>query len=449
MLGVPSSPGAAVTEISARQVARVLGFVAVAVAYALALRYVYVNWFASEYWQQGYTVQDVGAVRWVAFILSVGVIALVLGFEVRRFSDFFNWIQFAFLVFPALLFGTLRLPHDEGFFVFVPAVVLSVLLTVVVPRIVRFRPPVLQERLSVDRLGSVLFVAGLGIAAYLVWTFRDIIRLPGIEAIYEQRELASESGAAAPVWYLLNWLMVLVCPFLAAYALRFRRRYGYLLFAVAGVVLVYSINGYKFGVAGIGLLLALHVVLKGGPTGPRIFAFFAAIFVAGALILGLVGFFLEGASLFLVSQVLMRGFGAQAIMLPNYFLYFGDAPRTFYSHNRLVGAFIDYPYDLPLGRVVGIHYSGSFDFNANSGYIATDGFAAAGVPGVLIVSCVVALFLVVMNGVVERDRLRLACLAAIPFIVVTMNTSFFTALLTSGGFLLPVLFWLSRPVESG
>ena len=289
-------------------------------------------------------------------------------------------------------------------------------------------------------------MVGLAIAAYLYWSFRDIVRLPGIEAIYEQRELASTSGGGFGVWYLLNWLMVLVCPYLAAYALVTRRRYVYLAFAVLGVLLVFSINGYKFGVAGIGLLVALHVILRREVTGPRIFAFFSAVFVAGALTLALVGFFLEGASLFVVSQVLMRGYGAQAIMLPNYFLYFGSAERTLYSHNRFVGAFVDYPYDMPLGRVIGMHYSGSFDFNANSGYIATDGFAAAGVAGVAIITLVVALFLILMNAVVGRAHLRLACLASVPFVVITMNTSFFTALLTSGGLILPVLLWLGRPV---
>jgi hypothetical protein len=108
----------------------------------------------------------------------------------------------------------------------------------------------------------------------------------------------------------------------------------------------------------------------------------------------------------------------------------------------VVSPFVHYPYQESLGEVIGYDLVGG-DLNANASFYATDGYAALGAAGIVLIGPVVGLFLAAANAMTARS-LRLACAAIVPFVMIISNSSLFTSLLTGGGFLLLLLVYLRR-----
>jgi hypothetical protein len=62
-----------------------------------------------------------------------------------------------------------------------------------------------------------------------------------------------------------------------------------------------------------------------------------------------------------------------------YYDFFSKHTQTHYSHIGLFNIFIkSYPYEQPLGFVIGKYFYNSDELNANANFWATDGFAAWG-----------------------------------------------------------------------
>ena len=139
----------------------------------------------------------------------------------------------------------------------------------------------------------------------------------------------------------------------------------------------------------------------------------------------------------------MRTYGMVGALTGTYYDFFSQNPQTLYSHINVMGMFIRYPYAASIGEVIGD--SMGFDMNANANFFATDGIAAAGLAGVLLIGAVVGLALRAIDAVVPRANAPLLCGAAGPALISLANSSFFTTLLTSGLMLLVLLCALWRP----
>jgi len=144
----------------------------------------------------------------------------------------------------------------------------------------------------------------------------------------------------------------------------------------------------------------------------------------------------------------MRSYGMGGALTGVYGEYFSTHPYTYYSHVNVVGLFIPYPYKLSVGEEVGFDLMGRW-LNANANFWATDGIAAAGYAGVVLIGVIVGAFLVFCNGTMKSEIRRLAFISFIPFIMSVSNSSFFTSLFTGGGGVLLVLlyFWQGSKLQ--
>jgi hypothetical protein len=133
----------------------------------------------------------------------------------------------------------------------------------------------------------------------------------------------------------------------------------------------------------------------------------------------------------------MRTLSIGGLLNVMYFNFFSSHPYTYFSHVNIINFFTGiYPYgNKGLGQVVGSYFL-SDDLNANANFWATDGIASLGVVGILLISILVYYFLVLINGVSKGLNIVFVSLVFIPLIGSLLNTSFFSTLLTGGGFLL-------------
>jgi len=119
-----------------------------------------------------------------------------------------------------------------------------------------------------------------------------------------------------------------------------------------------------------------------------------------------------------------------------YIEFFTSNPQTYYSHVTDISLLIEYPYDLPVGRVVGAYQYGTPDINANSGIWATDGVASAGLFGVLLIGVALGAFLGFTNRITNTIRHDFVSVALVPLVLLMTNVSMFTTLASGGGILL-------------
>ena len=122
---------------------------------------------------------------------------------------------------------------------------------------------------------------------------------------------------------------------------------------------------------------------------------------------------------------------AVAGWLTQYYLRFfsvNDNPYTLYSHINIINLLTDYyPYASSLGDTVA--YGSQ---NANANFLLTDGIAAAGIFGLLLIGLVFYFLLHILNSRSYRYRLSDLLVIFLPTLSYVMNTSLFTTLLSNG-----------------
>lgn len=124
-----------------------------------------------------------------------------------------------------------------------------------------------------------------------------------------------------------------------------------------------------------------------------------------------------------------------------YAIFFLDHPYTYYSHinviNLITGA---YPYNEPLGVAVS-----NGGMNANATFFLTDGLAAYGVVGIIIIGVIFFIFIQLVKAITHHYNNADIYTVFLPSLSVLMNVSLFTTLLSNGLFVLLCLIAISAP----
>jgi hypothetical protein len=119
-----------------------------------------------------------------------------------------------------------------------------------------------------------------------------------------------------------------------------------------------------------------------------------------------------------------------------YFIFFNNGnPFTHYSHINIVNLLTNsYPYDVPLGIAVSYHTQ-----NANATFLLTDGYAAWGIAGIVIIGFIFYFFLELSNSISYNYQLEDLLVLFLPTVSYLLNVSFFTTLLSNGLLFLIIL----------
>jgi hypothetical protein len=157
----------------------------------------------------------------------------------------------------------------------------------------------------------------------------------------------------------------------------------------------------------------------------------------------------EGSLLWLaLFVVFMRTFAINGLMTAWYYDFFQSNPQTHYSHVTGVNWFLRYPYANPMGLEVGSFYSGDPTADANGHLWATDGLAALGLPGILLISVFCAFVFWMLDSAAGKHDPRLAALLVSYAAYNLANIGIFTSLLSGGLALLMVFLYLMPPENS-
>jgi hypothetical protein len=278
-------------------------------------------------------------------------------------------------------------------------------------------------------------------------------RLANLNEIYAVRftasDIVSDSGVGGLVQHAQMWLSGFFMPLLFAAGAIYHKRWIYL---VVGAVylFLFGVAGAKSALLGLPILGVILLWTRAKPEHANV------LFVGGmtALLVVPLMFLGEGTlATFLqtwyVTLVHSRIFAMQALILGQYYHFFYDHPYTLWSHVTGISSFIPSPYTLDIPRTIGAYFY-TDNVGVNSGMWASDGIAALGLPGIIIISLVAAVIMWIFDSIAARHDVRFVTLS-LGFIGISFTNISLATTLVSGGaaFLVFALYVMPRARESG
>ena len=379
----------------------------------------------------------------IAFIvLSVLIAAFPIRFhkECKSVSSFISIFIYVLLYVPIILTFEMGsgLPQLQIFGIQIIFMFCMILLLCADKFVVK---PAITLRFSTNKdvtiliFNTVLVIAIL-LTLYVMWVYRGNMRLVSFNEVYELRAKNAELGTGL-FGYISSWLYTFFVPTCLVYGLMNKKK-RFIVFSCVSCVIIYMATGSK-GFVFFPVIIGGCYWLFKRVAFKHIYSKFVSVLSFALLILLIVPTFSHHV-FDIKMRIMWRIIGNGGYITMWYYDYFSANPYTYYSHvniiNRITGG---YPYDVPLGFVIGREYWSPL-MNANANFWATDGIAATGMFGVVLVTLLFFCIFVFLNSITKKINPLFVLLLTIPFIYSILNLSLLTSLLTGGGFLLMFFF---------
>jgi len=288
---------------------------------------------------------------------------------------------------------------------------------------------------------KIIFFLTIATSAYVVFIYRNNLRLVGFADVYIQRASNEDLGKSAITGYLSAWLTNFMAPSCLAYGV-IGRKYLYFLVGAVACLVLYMATASKGTILLPFIYLAFSVLFAKN----RINKIYTIFVLSLTLLMTSMLFFTE---LNIVSAVVLsRTVGNGGVLTMWYYNFFLTHPYTYYSHINIINFFTGiYPYKAGLGLTVG-NYFWDDTMDANANFWATDGVAAFGLAGVIIISTISCLIFIIINTITRGYNKLFVILSFIPFIGSLLNTSIFSSLVTGGTIFVIIFFFFQKREES-
>lgn len=378
---------------------------------------------------QGYVARDPTPLDLAVGSLSTAIVAMTVTPRCRRPSDVAHLFLALTTAIPVIwvpiFYGPLSSPQVQQLSASVAVAFLVIRLCLLGGR--RRVTPV-----RVSETSFALLVAGFAVVGVLYLAGSGITpSLSGLADVYVQREVyrASVDRLGA---YLVGWLAGGTFSLVIALGL-FRRSVPITSAGVAGILLLYSITGYRSYIIALFLLVGTFLMTRSGSS--RAWHWISALSLVIALVTAQD---LARGGYGLTSLLVRRGLSTAGINTGYYVQLFDDAPKYYLGHSVL-GFLGAAPYEQPPGRLVGsTYYSARTAANAN---FMADGFANFGWIGILAAALVVGLLLRAYDKVSHGVPLGVSAPALTLVLIALSNTAVLTVVATHGAAVL--LAWTS------
>lgn len=267
--------------------------------------------------------------------------------------------------------------------------------------------------------------------------------------MYELRSINSKLSSDLITTYLSGWLIYVFIPVIFIYGLIYKKLF-FSYIALSYYIIMYMILASKIVIV---LPLFIYLVFKVlNKINIRYFFSESIKYLMLICIFLLIIDYLfsqEDVIKHVPSIVLMRTIGNGGYLMYWYYDFFSVNPYTYYSHVNVVESIFNiYPYGHDgLGKVIGQYYWAETT-NANANFWATDGIAALGLAGILLISSFLSIILIFINNITDLSKNNFHILMLLPFISSLANTSLFSSVLTGGLFInLLIFIFLKSPKE--
>ncbi len=252
--------------------------------------------------------------------------------------------------------------------------------------------------------------------------------------MYAYREQNSEVESLGGIAYVQGWLFGAFYPFLLVRYLKMKRRKMAVL-PLIGYFLLFAVDMQKMTFLMPFALIFMYYVIS--LNEDKICNYLHSFMMVCILIISLVLYIFQDDEIVftLAAIVLLRTVCVAGWLTQFYIHFFNENPYTYYSHINIVNYITEaYPYSEPLGKVVA--YGSQ---NANANFFLTDGVAACGLVGIIIIGVFFTVILMLINSISARYKKSDMFIMFMPTIAYFLNVSLFTTMLSNGLLILMLL----------
>lgn len=405
--------------------------------------YIYVQWASPRYYYIGFQYKfDFES---ITFAYTLGIVTFfALKQRITEYSQYFGWMIYIVIYIPSILSVAMQGFDSVNAYYINLSLTLSFLLIIWTPEILRQRKIVPVRRNMIMWYFIPFYLAAF---SFYIYSYRDVMTMPSFGDIYDQRATFGAVNAGAIAAYVNSWLSTALNPYLIAVGVFDRSKRWALALGIVGQIAVFMGFAGKImlAVTVVIILFAVFIVKNDQIKINRLVLAALALIVIPFFTLIMTAYEPEGVSMEVVALIYMRTLAMPGVMTGVYADVFSSFPLTYWSHANIINLVVDYPYNQPLGIVVGTYLVGGGGWNSNANFWATDGLAAFGMTGVIIMGAVIGILLSFANKIVTRDRLSFAAVMSVPFIMTLGNVSLFTSLISGGGLIIFLLIALGTP----
>lgn len=423
---------------------RVVIRIAVASVYSGALVLIYSSWVAPHGANLGFTYAEPDSTTFTYVLLLAAIPAAILPRALTAASDFFVWMIYFFIYIPCSIVPAMLGYLAPGDIIHLTVALFLAFLAIA--RFPRFKLPAPPVRpLSKQFFWFVFIAVYVALTGLVLFAFRGQMSFAGLDEIYDKRasgiDILSQSAIGIVAGYANGFLFGAFNPFLLALGVMKRRPIVFMVGAL-GNVLLYTTIASKATLLCVVITPLFYLLTIEGKRGQNLIRIGYIV-----LAVAIIPFALYQTPLFnddsgFFSQVIMQVIYQRTLMTPGAVLgqyadFFTTHPHTYFTHVGLLSKIIPYhyPYNERLGYVIADYVfkhqtGGDIEYNAN--LFATDGVAALGNVGVVIIGIVLGFMLRVIDTFIRPALVPLFCAAGVTSIMVLANGSLFGTLLSGG-----------------
>jgi hypothetical protein len=269
---------------------------------------------------------------------------------------------------------------------------------------------------------------------------KDHMRLVSFADVYELRSESAVAPSNPLIDYLTSWVSYCFISYFFARGV-VHKKIMHLGLGLVGSLVIYMSTGAKASLLLLPMTISVLAMWKTGPGFlSRVLLALISLILVLVIILPDDGIFLWAKSI-----ILVRIIGSSGWVASKYFEFFDINYYTYYTHIGPINAiFGTYPYgNYSLGQMIGIEYAGKAAANFNASFWASDGFAAAGIWGVIFITIPVTFLLYLINRFTVGFQSQFTVAWNTGFFVAMLNVPITTAVLSGGGFIILLLSWLA------
>ena len=411
---------------------------AVSALYILALDFAYRAYLPKFWGSWGFLHFPKSDTEYVLMVLVALVPAAWLRSANERPSTLFQLILYLLVYVPTIIVSYNAVPSlNDRLFSLWASLFAG---TALIAAITSFLPLYLGRiRLPPNHRSVLIALAVAAMLSLVIYANGSNIDIFAFRDIYKHRFAVAKQESFAPAVYSYWWLSGAILPLGLVWATHTR---NFLLFFVCFVlqIIMFGVSASK--AAGLTAfatpLLYIYACYFRKSFGIVMISIFA-IFVMSA------GLFAtnQGIAGIIISTLLARTIGIPGITAIQYDEFFSTYGYTYWSHVNVVRLFVDYPYSRDIPYEVGMHFYQNDLLSWNANFWASDGIAAFGLPGIIIISILAGITFRVLDQSCKHIDPRVSAAWSLTPAMALANVGLFTCLLTDGfGIMILIAFML-------
>ncbi len=404
------------------------------ILYSVSFLILYLYYLVPVWGIDGYDIYRANPYLLICFVYTILPIIFAKELNLSSFISFFIYFLMYVPVIYTLYFNSKIISYVELFIIHT----LLMLFMILFFWISNLNLKKFHIKIGFDKdfIFTIFFVF---ILIIYIYKYKSFFSLKNFNEIYLLRKENVEMLRGISR-YIPMWSVGIIIPYffsLNLYKRDLKIRLVYLGISIIYAFVMYAFLGMKSVIFIFPFMFGIYFVLKYFKKS----FFHFILLVLSLIVLSLILLPDVGILYWIKSIILQRTLAVSGWTMSKYYDYFTEVGYSYYTHvdilNKFLGIDVYYPFgSLGFGQLIALEIGATTDASFNANFWATDGIAAFGIPGLIIINIISLFLLIIFNLLSSKNELiiKQQIIMCTGFLMNLTNVGLFESLLNGGGF---------------